>query len=143
MPARALFRIHSKALRASLYQPGAVARAGTALSFSLVGVALFHAATSAQDRLKTMPSTSQYQKVSTAERRRAFGRRQWNLECRQRRCRVRARWQAVSLRRRHSQRTTSLVRRRTLAVAADAVVDAEAPASNAAGRPPADAPTAS
>ena len=49
----------------SRYQPGAVARAGTALSFGLVGVALFHVATSAQDRLKTMPGYAQYQKVST------------------------------------------------------------------------------
>ena len=48
----------------SRYQPGAVARAGTALSFGLAGVALFHAATSAQDRLKTMPGYAQYQKVS-------------------------------------------------------------------------------
>jgi dipeptidyl-peptidase 4 len=49
----------------SRYQPGAVARAGTALSFGLVGVALFHVATSAQDRLKTMPGYAQYQKVNT------------------------------------------------------------------------------
>ena len=48
----------------SRYQPGAVARAGTALSFGVVGVALFHVATSAQDRLKTMPGYAQYQKVS-------------------------------------------------------------------------------
>jgi dipeptidyl-peptidase-4 len=48
----------------SRYQPGAVARAGIALSFGLVGVALFHVATSAQDRLKTMPGYAQYQKAS-------------------------------------------------------------------------------
>ena len=81
----------------SRYQPGAVARAGIALSFGLVGVALFHVATSAQDRLKTMPGYAQYQKASAQP---------------------------------------SLVPRRTLAAAAGAVVDAEARASNAAGRPP-------
>jgi dipeptidyl-peptidase-4 len=64
MPARALFRIHSKEHYVSRYQPGAVARAGSALSFGLVGVALFHVVTSAQDRLKTMPGYAQYQKVS-------------------------------------------------------------------------------
>ena len=64
MPARALFRIHSKENYVSRYQPGAVARAGAALSFGLVGVALFNVATSAQDRLKTMPGYAQYQKVS-------------------------------------------------------------------------------
>ena len=52
--------------------PGAVARTGTALSFSLLGLALFlavvldlfYVTTSAQDRLKTMPGYAQYQKVS-------------------------------------------------------------------------------
>ena len=44
--------------------PGAAARAGTALSFGLLGFALLHVTTSAQDRLKTMPGYAQYQKVS-------------------------------------------------------------------------------
>jgi dipeptidyl-peptidase 4 len=44
--------------------PGAVARAGTALSFGLLGFALLHETTNAQDRLKTMPGYAQYQKVS-------------------------------------------------------------------------------
>ena len=45
-------------------QPGAVARAGIAVSFSLLAVALINVTTSAQDRLKTMPGYAQYQKVS-------------------------------------------------------------------------------
>ena len=44
--------------------PGSVARAGIALSFSLLAVSLLHVTTSAQDRLKTMPGYAQYQKMS-------------------------------------------------------------------------------
>ena len=45
--------------------PGAVARAGTALSFGLLAAALIDIPTSAQDRLKTMPGYAQYLKMST------------------------------------------------------------------------------
>ncbi len=45
--------------------PGAVARAGTALSFGLLAAALIDNPTSAQDRLKTMPGYAQYLKMST------------------------------------------------------------------------------
>ena len=45
--------------------PGAVARAGTALSFGLLAAALIDSPTSAQDRLKTMPGYAQYLKMST------------------------------------------------------------------------------
>jgi dipeptidyl-peptidase 4 len=44
--------------------PGAVARAGTALSLGLLAAALIAIPTSAQDRLKTMPGYAQYQKLS-------------------------------------------------------------------------------
>ena len=53
--------------------PGAVARAGTALSFGLLAAALIDIPTSAQDRLKTMPGYAQWG--------RAIGGDQRDLEC--------------------------------------------------------------
>ena len=62
--------------------PGAVARAGTALSFGLLAAALIDIPTSAQDRLKTMPGYAQYREDEhAAQWGRALGGDQRDLEC--------------------------------------------------------------
>ena len=62
--ARRLCPVSIKETPVNRQLPGAVARAGTALSFGLLGFALCYATPSAQDRLKTMPGYEQYQKMS-------------------------------------------------------------------------------
>ena len=84
--------------------PGAVARAAAALSATVVGIALCYATPSAQDRLKTMPGYDQYQKMSRELRGCEARVDQRPVERGQRKRRVRARRQAVSLRRRGTQR---------------------------------------
>ena len=85
--------------------PGAVARAVTALSFGLLSVAVLHETTSAQDRLKTHAGLRAVPEDERAtERCRALWCDERDMERRQRQRRIRARRQALSLRRRHARR---------------------------------------